>query len=128
MLLQTPRQLPVLLKALRRRRGLTQAQVAQRLGVKQARHAIIEAHPETVSTGQLLPDGVITSPLVRHYFDNLLPDDPRIRERLRIRFATRSADTFDVLEALGRDCIGAVRSTGTRRTSRSFITPEGTTD
>jgi serine/threonine-protein kinase HipA len=54
-------------------------------------------------------DGVITSPLVRNYFDNLLPDDPRIRERLKIRFGSRSADTFDLLEALGRDCVGAVQ-------------------
>lgn len=52
--LQTPGQLPVLLKALRKRRGLTQAQVAARLGVRQARYAAIEAHPENVSTGQLL--------------------------------------------------------------------------
>ena len=55
------------------------------------------------------PDGVITSAAVGHYFDNLLPDDPRIRERLRIRFATRSAEPFDLLEALGRDCVGAVQ-------------------
>lgn len=51
----------------------------------------------------------ITSPVVRYYFDNLLPDDPRIRERLQRRFATRSTDTFDLLEALGRDCVGAVQ-------------------
>ncbi len=51
----------------------------------------------------------ITSPVVRHYFDNLLPDDPRIRERLQRRFSTRSADTFDLLDALGRDCVGAVQ-------------------
>lgn len=51
----------------------------------------------------------ITSPVVRHYFDNLLPDDPRIRERLRRRFSTPSADTFDLLQALGRDCVGAVQ-------------------
>lgn len=51
----------------------------------------------------------IASPVVRSYFDNLLPDDPRIRERLQRRFATRSADTFDLLEALGRDCVGAVQ-------------------
>lgn len=54
-------------------------------------------------------DAQITSPAVRHYFDNLLPDDPRIRDRLRTRFDTRSADTFDLLEALGRDCVGAVQ-------------------
>jgi serine/threonine-protein kinase HipA len=51
----------------------------------------------------------ITSPLVRDYFDNLLPDNARIRERLRSRYSTRSADTFDLLEAIGRDCVGAVQ-------------------
>src|SRR5262245_56602370 len=56
----------------------------------------------------------ITSPLVRHYFDNLLPDNPRIRERMRNRYRTRSADAFDLLEAVGRDCVGAVQ-----------LTPEG---
>ena len=54
LLLQTPAQLPLHLKALRKRRGLTQAQVASRLGIKQARYAFIETHPETVSTRQLL--------------------------------------------------------------------------
>src|SRR3569833_679944 len=51
----------------------------------------------------------ITAPEVRNNFDNLLPDDARIRERLRTRYATRSADTFDLLEAIGRDCVGAVQ-------------------
>lgn len=54
-------------------------------------------------------DAQITSPAVSHYFDNLLPDDRRIRDRLRTRFGTRSADTFDLLEAIGRDCVGAVQ-------------------
>jgi serine/threonine-protein kinase HipA len=185
LLLQTPAQLSLHLKALRRNRGLTQAQLASRLGIKQARYAFIESHPETVSAGQLLdvfaalqvdmllrprhdtkavgePRGglvsvlgvwmnghyvgewrqvrggrdqfrydpawledpqaralslslpitasaTITSPAVRYYFDNLLPDDPRIRERLKTRFSLRSIDTFDLLQALGRDCVGAVQ-------------------
>jgi serine/threonine-protein kinase HipA len=54
-------------------------------------------------------NATITSPVVRHYFDNLLPDDPRIRQRLQRRFSTPSADTFDLLQALGRDCVGAVQ-------------------
>ena len=54
LLLQTPAQLSQHLKALRKRRGLTQAQLGARLGVKQARYAAIESHPETVSTMQLL--------------------------------------------------------------------------
>jgi serine/threonine-protein kinase HipA len=51
----------------------------------------------------------ITSPLVRYYFDNLLPDNSRIRERIRTRFRIRSADSFDLLESIGRDCVGAVQ-------------------
>jgi HTH-type transcriptional regulator / antitoxin HipB len=54
LLLQTPAQLPAHLKALRKRRRLTQTQLAARLGIKQARYAYIESHPETVSAGQLL--------------------------------------------------------------------------
>lgn len=51
----------------------------------------------------------IASAEVGNFFDNLLPDDPRIRERLRRRYRTRSTDTFDLLEAIGRDCVGAVQ-------------------
>lgn len=54
LLLQTPAQLPQHLKALRKRRRLTQAQLASRLGIKQARYAYIEAHPERIATAQLL--------------------------------------------------------------------------
>lgn len=54
LLLQTPAQLPQHLKALRNHRGLTQARLASRLGIKQARYAFIESHPDTVSTAQLL--------------------------------------------------------------------------
>lgn len=54
-------------------------------------------------------DAAITSEVVRHYFDNLLPDSQGIRERLRARFNTRSAEAFDLLEAIGRDCVGAVQ-------------------
>ena len=50
-----------------------------------------------------------TSPKVRHYFDNLLPDNAKIRERIRSRYRTRTAETFDLLEAIGRDCVGAVQ-------------------
>lgn len=54
-------------------------------------------------------DAAITSEAVGYYFDNLLPDSQGIRDRLRTRFNTRSADTFALLEAIGRDCVGAVQ-------------------
>lgn len=47
--------------------------------------------------------------MVKHYFDNRLPDNDKIRSRLAQRFKLKSADTFDLLEAIGRDCVGAVQ-------------------
>lgn len=52
--LSSPAKLPAHLKSLRKMRGLTQAQLARRLGVGQPRFADIEKHPEIVSTAQLL--------------------------------------------------------------------------
>src|SRR5688572_1299065 len=46
---------------------------------------------------------------VEHYFDNLLPDNRAIRERLRQRFGARSGRSFDLLAEIGRDCIGAIQ-------------------
>jgi serine/threonine-protein kinase HipA len=43
------------------------------------------------------------------YFDNLLPDSESIRRRLQERFNTGSQDAFDLLAAIGRDCVGAVQ-------------------
>ncbi|HED4876352.1 TPA: type II toxin-antitoxin system HipA family toxin [Stenotrophomonas maltophilia] len=58
----------------------------------------------------LLPDGEShQGQVVNDYFDNLLPDNVTIRNRIRDRFATRSSNTFDLLEAIGRDCVGAVQ-------------------
>lgn len=47
--------------------------------------------------------------VVTNYFDNLLPDSAAIRRRLRSRFRARSAGAFDLLTAIGRDCVGAVQ-------------------
>ncbi|MCW4456137.1 type II toxin-antitoxin system HipA family toxin [Flavobacterium sp. MXW15] len=47
--------------------------------------------------------------VVADYFDNLLPDNDSIRNRIRDRFGTRSTGTFDLLQAIGRDCVGAVQ-------------------
>jgi len=52
--LHSPAQLAAHLKSLRKLRGLTQAQLAKRLGISQSRLADIENHPETVSSAQLL--------------------------------------------------------------------------
>jgi serine/threonine-protein kinase HipA len=45
---------------------------------------------------------------VTYYFDNLLPDSSEIRKRLGARFKV-GTDTFELLQAIGRDCVGAVQ-------------------
>lgn len=57
----------------------------------------------------------IKGEVVVNYFDNLLPDNDRIRERIGRRFKTKTLDPFSLLEAIGRDCVGAVQ-----------LLPEGT--
>ena len=47
--------------------------------------------------------------VVRNYFDNLLPDSDVIRRRVADRFTQGSTDTFDLLGALGRECVGAIQ-------------------
>lgn len=47
--------------------------------------------------------------VVRNFFDNLLPDNDRIRQRLREKFATGGTQAFELLWAIGRDCVGAVQ-------------------
>lgn len=56
----------------------------------------------------LTPDRTVVGPVVAHYFDNLLPDDERIRRRVSARFKLGSTDVFELLQAIGRDCVGAV--------------------
>src|SRR5690349_20549996 len=46
---------------------------------------------------------------VETFFENLLPDNRQIRERLQRRFHTPSTRAFDLLAEIGRDCVGALR-------------------
>ena len=46
--------------------------------------------------------------LVRNYFENLLPDNDNIRQRLAKRFST-GTEAFRLLAEIGRDCVGALQ-------------------
>jgi serine/threonine-protein kinase HipA len=63
------------------------------------------AHSLANSAGPLEHRGAA----VANYFDNLLPDNADIRKRLATRFKTPSTNAFDLLTAIGRDCVGAVQ-------------------
>ena len=69
---------------------------------------------------------------VANYFDNLLPDSAAIRNRIRTRFAAPSTEAFDLLTAIGRDCVGAIQllpedetPTGFDRIEAEPLTEEG---
>lgn len=71
--------------------------------------ASAEARPLSLSLPMNLDDRPLKGDRVGFYFDNLLPDAEPIRRRLQARFHTRSRDAFDLLEAIGRDCVGAIQ-------------------
>ena len=47
--------------------------------------------------------------VVFNYFDNLLPDNYQIRDRIQARFKVSTSHPFDLLSAIGMDCVGAVQ-------------------
>jgi len=60
-----------------------------------------------------MPFNIYNEPLkgasVSHYFEGLLPDSDTIRKRVAARFKTGSIEAFDLLAAVGRDCVGALQ-------------------
>jgi serine/threonine-protein kinase HipA len=68
-----------------------------------------EARPLSLSLPLTLDTLAHKGATVEAYFDNLLPDSEPIRRRLQERFHTASRSAFDLLAAIGRDCVGAVQ-------------------
>src|SRR5688572_1330537 len=68
-----------------------------------------EARPLSLSLPFALDAHALKGAAVEAYFDNLLPDSEPIRRRLQDRFHTASGSAFDLLAAIGRDCVGAVQ-------------------
>lgn len=46
---------------------------------------------------------------VEAFFDNLLPDNQAIRNRIQKQFGIPSSNYFDLLAQVGRDCVGALQ-------------------
>ncbi len=70
-------------------------------------------HPASRSLSLSLPRSQGTTPftgrVVESYFDNLLPDSPGIRKRIAAKFGADSTQAFQLLEKIGRDCVGAIQ-------------------
>ncbi len=50
----------------------------------------------------------ISSDAVINYFDNLLPDSPKVRDRIVARYKAKSRQPFDLLKEVGKDSVGAI--------------------
>jgi serine/threonine-protein kinase HipA len=72
------------------------------------------------------PDVPLTGTVVGSFFDNLLPDSEQIRRRVASRFKTESMGSFDLLRAIGRDCVGAVQLLGEDEQPQDFDQVVGT--
>lgn len=56
-----------------------------------------------------LQESAFEGEIVYHFFDNLLPDNRQIRERIQTRFGISSNTCFDILSYIGSDCVGALQ-------------------
>jgi serine/threonine-protein kinase HipA len=68
-----------------------------------------EGRPLSLSLPINLDGHPVTGEKVGSYFDNLLPDSDAIRRRIQSRYGLRTPEAFDLLAAIGRDCVGAVQ-------------------
>lgn len=48
-----------------------------------------------------------TGDIVYNFFDNLLPDNPKIKERIQAKYRIATSQPFDLLASIGKDCVGA---------------------
>jgi serine/threonine-protein kinase HipA len=94
----------------------TRAAREERLDYFDAWVASEEARPLSLSLPLTPGNTPWRGAAVAAFFDNLLPDSDAIRRRLAQRHQAHSTQPFDLLTAVGRDCVGALQ----------LLTPEQT--
>src|SRR6185312_9537985 len=69
------------------------------------------SRPNSFQISRCLPlqEQAFTGEEVYAYFDNLLPDIISIRQRIAAKVNAASDHVFDLLSAVGRDCVGALQ-------------------
>ena len=66
-------------------------------------------HTFPISLSLPLRENKYTGEPVSGVFDNLIPDSMDVRRRIAERVGADSAEAFDLLAAIGRDCVGALQ-------------------
>lgn len=66
-------------------------------------------YARSLSLSLPLSKKVYSGDLIYNFLDNLLPDNDAIRAKMQTRFHTRTTQPFDLLAAVGSDCVGAIQ-------------------
>ena len=66
-------------------------------------------HAIPVSLSMPLSDETYRGAVVNAVFENLLPDSKQVRQRVAERVGADGTDAFNMLEKIGRDCVGALQ-------------------
>lgn len=72
-------------------------------------HWLASESASPISLSMPLTEVPYKGDIVENYFDNLLPDNREIRQRIQTRFMTPSLKCFDLLSQTGQDCVGALQ-------------------
>ena len=92
--------------------GQSVGQLTKSLGVltfKYERDWLASSTAVPLSLSIPLSSGEYRGDTIYRFFDNLLPDSTKIRERMQTRLKAESNDAFDLLAEAGADCIGAIQ-------------------
>ena len=92
--------------------GQSVGQLTKSLGVltfKYERDWLASSTAVPLSLSIPLSSGEYRGDTIYRFFDNLLPDGTKIRERMQTRLKAESNDAFDLLAEAGADCVGAIQ-------------------
>lgn len=79
------------------------------LQFKYAKEWLISEYARSLSLSLPLADKVYEGDVIYNFLDNLLPDNDAIRAKMQTRFKTLTTQPFDLLAAVGNDCVGAIQ-------------------
>jgi len=79
------------------------------LQFKYAKEWLDSEYARSLSLSLPLSEKVYEGDVIYNFLDNLLPDNDAIRAKMQTRFQTSTTQPFDLLAAVGNDCVGAIQ-------------------
>lgn len=79
------------------------------LQFKYAKTWLNSEYARSLSLSLPLSEKVFEGDVIYNFLDNLLPDNDVIRAKMQARFQTSTTQPFDLLAAVGNDCVGAIQ-------------------